>query len=99
MGPLGQLITNNCPGNITLTQNPYTVLDTSPKLFVTLDRTNGSLRQAQVTLGTNLLSARFRRCDGDRDLGLIQGSDMPLFGDVHNTWTILPYGSYELEDE
>ena len=45
----------NCPGNITLTQNPYSVEDTSARLFVTLERTNGSLGPAQVTLGTNTL--------------------------------------------
>jgi uncharacterized repeat protein (TIGR01451 family)/uncharacterized delta-60 repeat protein len=46
----------NCPGNITFTQNPYEALDTQSGLYVTLQRTNGSLGPATVTLGTNLLA-------------------------------------------
>ena len=47
----------NCPGNVTFTQNPYEALDTQPGLYITLQRTNGSLGPAAVTLGTNLLAA------------------------------------------
>ncbi len=82
----------NCPGNITFTQNPYSVLDTAGKLFVTLDRVNGSLGPAQVTLGTNLLAPG----PGDAtaaDLGLILPS-MPFYGEVYSQWTILPPGQY-----
>jgi uncharacterized delta-60 repeat protein/uncharacterized repeat protein (TIGR01451 family) len=43
----------NCPGNIGLTQNPYTVDDIAGNLFVTLQRQNGSLGPATLTLGTN----------------------------------------------
>lgn len=43
----------NCPGNLGLTQSPYTVDDTGQLLFITLDRVNGSLGPIQTTLGTN----------------------------------------------
>jgi uncharacterized delta-60 repeat protein/uncharacterized repeat protein (TIGR01451 family) len=45
----------NCPGNIGLTQSPYTVDDTAGDLYVTLDRQNGSLGPAIVTMSTNTL--------------------------------------------
>ncbi len=45
----------NCPGNIGMTQNPYAVVDTGSYLYVTIDRTNGSLGPLEVTLGTNAL--------------------------------------------
>jgi uncharacterized delta-60 repeat protein/uncharacterized repeat protein (TIGR01451 family) len=45
----------NDPGNVGLTQSPYTVDDTGEYLFVTLDRQNGSLGPARLTLGTNTL--------------------------------------------
>jgi uncharacterized delta-60 repeat protein/uncharacterized repeat protein (TIGR01451 family) len=83
----------NCPGNITLTQNPYTVDDTSGKLFVTVQRTNGSLGSAQVTLGTNTLAPG----PGDAtatDFGLIFPATS-LYNEIYNVWgNILPYGSY-----
>jgi uncharacterized repeat protein (TIGR01451 family)/uncharacterized delta-60 repeat protein len=46
---------SNYPGNITLTQDPagYSVNDTSPSLFITVVRTNGSLGRVAMTLGTN----------------------------------------------
>jgi hypothetical protein len=36
----------NNPGNLGLTQNPYTVDDTGNQLYITLDRQNGSLGPA-----------------------------------------------------
>jgi uncharacterized delta-60 repeat protein/uncharacterized repeat protein (TIGR01451 family) len=45
----------NCPGNLGMTQSPYTVDDTGSYLFVTLDRQNGSLGPATLTLATNTL--------------------------------------------
>lgn len=98
-GPMtgGGVTNNNCPGNITFAQNFYTALDTQGKLYVPLERTNGSLGPAQVTLGTNLLAPG----PGDAtsaDLGLISASTVALFNDVHNIWTILPYGSYGWRD-
>jgi uncharacterized delta-60 repeat protein len=45
----------NNPGNLGLTQNPYTVDDSANQLYITLDRQNGSLGAATVTLGTNTL--------------------------------------------
>jgi uncharacterized delta-60 repeat protein/uncharacterized repeat protein (TIGR01451 family) len=45
----------NFPGNVGLTQSPYSVDDTGQYLFVTLDRQNGSLGPATLTLGTNTL--------------------------------------------
>ncbi|HEY3863683.1 MAG TPA: Calx-beta domain-containing protein [Verrucomicrobiae bacterium] len=46
---------NNCPGNMTMTQNPYSVNDTGQQLYVTLDRVNGSLGPARLNLATNTL--------------------------------------------
>jgi len=46
----------NCPGNIGMTQSPYTVVDTGFFLFVTMNRTNGSLGPLTLTLGTNTLA-------------------------------------------
>jgi uncharacterized delta-60 repeat protein len=85
----------NCPGNITLTQNPYTVNDTGGKLFVTLQRTNGSLGPAQVTLGTNTL-APGPGSAGAADFGLILPA-MPLYNSFYyalNGGYITPYGTY-----
>ncbi|HEY3862841.1 MAG TPA: Calx-beta domain-containing protein [Verrucomicrobiae bacterium] len=45
----------NDPGNITLLTDQYTVDDIAGSLFVTLNRINGSLGPATVTLGTNTL--------------------------------------------
>jgi uncharacterized delta-60 repeat protein/uncharacterized repeat protein (TIGR01451 family) len=47
----------NCPGNLGMTQNPYSVGDTGSRLFVSLDRQNGSLGPLEATLGTNTLPA------------------------------------------
>ena len=47
----------NSPGNIGLTQSPYSVGDTGYYLYVTLNRTNGSLGPVMVALSTNLLTA------------------------------------------
>lgn len=82
----------NCPGNITLTQNPYTVNDTAGKFFVTLDRVNGSLGPAQVTLGTNTYAPGSGSATA-ADFGLILPS-MPLYNDIYPFWDILPYGNY-----
>jgi uncharacterized delta-60 repeat protein/uncharacterized repeat protein (TIGR01451 family) len=46
----------NCPGNVTFTQNPYEALDTQAGLYITIQRTNGSLGPAMLTLGTNTLA-------------------------------------------
>ena len=43
----------NCPGNIGMILNPYSVDDTASKLYVSLLRTNGSLGPGLLTLGTN----------------------------------------------
>jgi uncharacterized delta-60 repeat protein/uncharacterized repeat protein (TIGR01451 family) len=43
----------NYPGNIGLTQSPYTVDDIGEFLFITLNRQDGSLGPATLTLGTN----------------------------------------------
>ncbi len=55
VGPELKPALGNYPGNIGVTQNPYTVDDTGFQLFVTLDRVNGSLGPAALTLGTNTL--------------------------------------------
>jgi uncharacterized delta-60 repeat protein/uncharacterized repeat protein (TIGR01451 family) len=46
----------NCPGNIGLTLNPYTVDDTAGSLYVSLNRVNGSLGPVNLSLGTNTLA-------------------------------------------
>jgi uncharacterized repeat protein (TIGR01451 family)/uncharacterized delta-60 repeat protein len=84
----------NCPGNITLTQNPYTVDDTAGKFFVTLDRVNGSLGPSQLTLGTNLLAPGPGSATA-ADLGLILSSDVSLYDTPYAIgWTIVPNGTY-----
>ena len=45
----------NCPGNLGMTQNPYTADDVAKELFVTVNRTNGSLGPVTGTLATNAL--------------------------------------------
>ncbi len=78
----------NCPGNITL-QNTYSVDDTGNKLYVTIDRTNGSLGPAQLTLGTNLVAGQATAAD----LGLIL-PDVAEYDIINKYWEILPYGNY-----
>ena len=83
----------NCPGNITLTQNPYTADDTAGKLFVTLNRVNGSLGPAQLTLGTNTLPPGPGAATA-ADFGVIL-PDTPLYNEVYNHWITLQYGDYD----
>jgi uncharacterized repeat protein (TIGR01451 family)/uncharacterized delta-60 repeat protein len=84
---------SNCPGNITLTQNPYTVMDTGNSLFITLLRTNGSLGPAQVTLDTNLLSPGPGAATA-ADFGLNRPATA-LYNIIDNVWgSILPFGTY-----
>lgn len=75
----------NDPGNITLTQNPYTADDFSQQLFVTLDRTNGSLGPATLSLGTNTL-APGPGAAGDNDFGLL--TPVSTYADVWNNWRV-----------
>jgi uncharacterized repeat protein (TIGR01451 family)/uncharacterized delta-60 repeat protein len=82
----------NCPGNITFTQNPYTVDDTAPGLYVTIARENGSLGPAQVTLGTNLYSPGPGSAT-PADFGL-KLPDIALFDEIYNHWWVQAYGSY-----
>ena len=83
----------NCPGNITLTQNPYTVNDTGSQLFVTLERLNGSLGPAMLTLGTNL-NAPGPGAATAADFGLVLPATS-LYNEIYNVWgNILPYGTY-----
>jgi uncharacterized repeat protein (TIGR01451 family)/uncharacterized delta-60 repeat protein len=60
----------NNPGNIGLTQNPYTADDTAGDVYITLDRQNGSLGAATVTLGTNTLPPSTSSATA-RDFGLL----------------------------
>ena len=62
----------NFPGNLGLTQNPYTADDTGQFLFVTLDRVNGSLGPIITTLGTNTLPPSSSSAT-DSDFGLESG--------------------------
>ncbi len=59
----------NYPGNIGLTQSPYTADDTGQFLYVTLDRQNGSLGPATLTLNTNTLPPSVSSAT-DADFGL-----------------------------
>lgn len=83
----------NCPGNITLTQNPYTVDDDGSSLFVTLDRVNGSLGPATLTLGTNTLPPGPGSATA-ADFGLDLPAT-PLYNIVYNHWITRPYGLYD----
>jgi uncharacterized delta-60 repeat protein len=65
----GGLGLGNYPGNVGLTQSPYTVDDTGSFLFVTLDRINGSLGPATLTLSTNTLPPSSSSAT-DADFGL-----------------------------
>ncbi|HEX3720204.1 MAG TPA: Calx-beta domain-containing protein [Verrucomicrobiae bacterium] len=73
----------NDPGNITMTQNPYTVDDTANQLYLTLQRTNGSLGPAVVTLGTNTLPPGPGAAT-QSDFGL--GTSVALFNDIWQIW-------------
>src|SRR5208337_256495 len=82
-GPEPQGGTGNCPGNITLTLNPYTVDDTAGKLYVGLDRTNGSLGPAAVTLGTNTIQGGATQAD----FGLATPSAEYI--DIWQLWSVI----------
>jgi uncharacterized delta-60 repeat protein len=84
---------SNCPGNITLTQSTYSTYDTSGKCYITLDRVNGSLGPAQVTLGTNTLPTGSGAASA-KDFGLILPGSTPLYNTIDAHWTITPFGSY-----
>ena len=81
----------NCPGNFTFTLNPYTVDDTANKLYVTLNRVNGSLGPATVTLGTNTL-APGPGAATQADFGL--AAAFAEYHDIWDIWGITPSGSY-----
>jgi len=81
----------NCPGNIGLTLNTYSVGDTANKLYVTLDRQNGSLGPAAVTLGTNTFAPGPGSAT-DADFGLSTAA--AEYHDVWDFWLIQPYGTY-----
>jgi uncharacterized repeat protein (TIGR01451 family)/uncharacterized delta-60 repeat protein len=82
----------NQPGNITFTQNPYTVDDTAGNLYVTIQRENGSLGAAQVTLGTNTFPVGPGSATS-ADFGL-KLPDIALFDEVYNHWIVRPFGNY-----
>ncbi|MGA2749443.1 MAG: Calx-beta domain-containing protein [Verrucomicrobiota bacterium] len=77
----------NCPGNITMTLNPYTQDDTANKLYVTLDRVNGSLGPATVTLGTNTFTPGPGSAT-QADFGL--ATPVSEFHDVWDYWNVTP---------
>ena len=83
----------NEPGNITFTQNPYTVDDTAGGLYVTIQRENGSLGPAQVTLGTNTFTPGPGSATA-ADFGL-KLPDIALYDEVYNHWITSPYGNYD----
>jgi len=45
----------NCPGNLGLSENPYTAGDTGEQTYIFVDRVNGSLGPLEATLATNTL--------------------------------------------
>ncbi len=81
----------NDPGNIGLTLNTYSVGDTANKLYVTLDRQNGSLGPAAVTLGTNTFPPGPGSATA-ADFGLATAA--AEYHDVWDFWLVQPYGSY-----
>jgi uncharacterized repeat protein (TIGR01451 family)/uncharacterized delta-60 repeat protein len=81
----------NDPGNIGMTLNTYSVGDTANKLYVTLDRLNGSLGPASVSLGTNTFPPGPGSAS-DADFGLATAA--AEFHDVYDLWEIAPSGSY-----
>ena len=81
----------NCPGNITL-QNTYSVDDTGNKLYVTIDRANGSLGPAQLTLGTNLVAGQATAAS----IGLIL-PDVAEYDIINKYWEILSVRELWLE--
>jgi uncharacterized repeat protein (TIGR01451 family)/uncharacterized delta-60 repeat protein len=81
----------NCPGNIGLTLNTYSVGDTANKLYLTLDRVNGSLGPASLSLETNLFPPGPGAAT-DADFGI--ATPASEFGDVHGIWNVTPSGIY-----
>ena len=81
----------NNPGNIGLTLNNYSVGDTANKLFLTLDRQNGSLGPAILTLGTNTFPPGPGSAT-DKDFGIAQA--VAYYHDVWDIWGVVPSGSY-----
>ena len=79
----------NCPGNITMIENPYTVDNTAGKLYVGLQRVNGSLGEAAVTLGTNTLQGGATRAD----FGL--AAAFSTYRDIWDIWNIIINGGGE----
>jgi uncharacterized delta-60 repeat protein/uncharacterized repeat protein (TIGR01451 family) len=77
----------NYPGNIGVTQNPYTVDDTGFQLFVTLDRVNGSLGPGVLSLGTNTLPPSSSSATA-ADFGLKKGA-----AEYNTVWNIQPQGA------
>lgn len=72
----------NDPGNVTLTESTYSADDSANKLYVQIDRVNGSLGPAVVTLGTNTL-APGPGAATDADFGL-SGNDVAIYNDLWN---------------
>jgi uncharacterized repeat protein (TIGR01451 family)/uncharacterized delta-60 repeat protein len=89
-GPEPGGIGNN-PGNIGLTQNSYSVGDTANKLFLTLDRQNGSLGPAALTLGTNTFPPGPGSAT-NQDFGISQA--VSEYHDIWDFWGVVPSGSY-----
>src|SRR6202000_2984992 len=67
--------------------------DTAGKLFITIDRVNGSLGPVQMTLGTNTFSSGPGSATS-KDFGLIL-PDVRTYLDIYdNNLRILPAGNY-----
>lgn len=81
----------NCPGNLGMTLNTYSVGDTANKLYVSLDRVNGSLGPASVTLQTNTLPPGPGSAT-DADFGL--ATPTAEYHDIYDLWENEPSGTY-----
>ncbi len=74
----------NCPGNLGMTQNPYSADDTGLELFVTLMRTNGSLGPVETSLAPSYLPPSSSSAT-PADFGLLStglGYGISLYDDV-----------------
>ena len=78
------------PGNIELTYNKYTVDKSAPTLFVTLDRTNGSLGAATATFSTNMAAPGPGIASTD-DFSLPTNYDNPVWPTL---WSLAPIYSW-----
>jgi uncharacterized delta-60 repeat protein len=81
----------NYPGNISFTQTQYSVDDTANKLFITVNRTNGSLGPFNVVMATNNLPGLGSQAATYKDYGLVDNG-LALYPSGGWIGTPVPYG-------